>query len=127
MLGKHRFRWLMVGLALYVSLCVIGGIYLADGTLHPGRRSLTEDEVASFREVIKGASVTEASITAADGVVLKGWMTRPARPNGDAALLLHGLGDNRLGMEGYARLLLAHGYVVLLPDAREHGESGGTL
>jgi uncharacterized protein len=28
---------------------------------------------------------------------------------------------------GYADLLLRHGYLVLLPDARAHGESGGTL
>lgn len=41
--------------------------------------------------------------------------------------MLHGLGDNRLGMEGVARLLVAHGFTVLLPDARGHGESGGAL
>jgi pimeloyl-ACP methyl ester carboxylesterase len=41
--------------------------------------------------------------------------------------LLHGLGDNRLGMRGYAELLLAHEYTVLLPDARAHGVSGGPL
>ena len=40
---------------------------------------------------------------------------------GNAAVLLHGLADNRLGMIGYAKLLLAHGYSVLLPDARAHG------
>jgi hypothetical protein len=42
-------------------------------------------------------------------------------------LLLHGLGDNRLGMTGYAQLLLARGFTVLLPDARSHGISGGAL
>ncbi|HTT18203.1 MAG TPA: alpha/beta fold hydrolase [Candidatus Sulfotelmatobacter sp.] len=30
-------------------------------------------------------------------------------------------------MSGYAQLLLAHGYTVLLPDARAHGASGGSL
>jgi len=59
--------------------------------------------------------------------VLRGWMVRPAHANGEAALLLHGLGDNRLGMRGYAQLLLAHGFTVLLPDARAHGLSGGSL
>jgi pimeloyl-ACP methyl ester carboxylesterase len=52
---------------------------------------------------------------------------RPPQSNGDAVLLLHGLGDNRLDMTGYAQLLLAHGFTVLLPDARAHGVSGGTL
>jgi len=45
----------------------------------------------------------------------------------DATLLLHGLGDNRIGMTGYAQMLLAHGYTVLLPDSRAHGVSGGSL
>ena len=30
-------------------------------------------------------------------------------------------------MVGYAELLLAHGFTVLLPDARAHGASGGSL
>ena len=126
---NRRVRWLTFLLALYLTICVVGGIYLADGTLHPGRRALDEEEAANFRSVVnrEGATVTDAAVTTRDGVILKGWVLRPAHENGDAAVLLHGLGDNRLGMEGYARFLLAHGYVVLLPDAREHGESGGTL
>jgi hypothetical protein len=42
-------------------------------------------------------------------------------------ILLHGLGDNRTGMLGPAEMLLRHGYSVLLPDARGHGESGGAI
>jgi pimeloyl-ACP methyl ester carboxylesterase len=42
-------------------------------------------------------------------------------------ILLHGVGDNRMGMLGYADLLLRHGYAILLPDARAHGKSGGEL
>lgn len=30
-------------------------------------------------------------------------------------------------MTGYAQLLLAHGYAVLMPDSRAHGESGGDV
>ena len=126
---NRRLRWLIFLLCLYAVICTAGGIYLADGTVHPGRRALDPEEVANVRQILsqQGADVTDAAITTGDGVVLKGWMLRPAHANGDAAILLHGLADNRLGMTGYARLLLAHGYVVLLPDAREHGESGGTL
>ncbi len=53
---------------------------------------------------------------------MKPRLTRP-----DAVLLLHGQGDNRAGMLGYASLFLSKGYTVLLPDARGHGESGGEL
>ena len=42
-------------------------------------------------------------------------------------LLLHGLGDNRVGMTAYAQLLITHGFIVLIPDARAHGTSGGPL
>jgi len=69
----------------------------------------------------------DVAITTSDQVVLRGWLLRPARPKGDAAVVLHGLGDNRIGMAGYAQMLLAHGYTVLLPDSRAHGSSGGTL
>jgi hypothetical protein len=69
----------------------------------------------------------DVSITAPDQVILRGWLLRPTTSNGNAAIVLHGLADNRLGMIGYAQLLLAHGYTVLLPDARAHGLSGGEL
>jgi len=126
---NRRIRWLIFLLTLYLAICVVGGIYLADGTLHPGRRPLAGQDVANFREVLRQeeTAMTDVSMTARDGVVLKGWLLLPAQANGDAALVLHGLGDNRLGMEGVARLLLAHGYTVLLPDARSHGDSGGDL
>jgi pimeloyl-ACP methyl ester carboxylesterase len=126
---NHWIRRIIVIFALYLAVCAIGGIYLADGTIRPGRRDLSEEESASFRLFLKqeGMTLTEAAITTPDGAVLKAWLVRPAHPNGDAALLLHGLGDNRLGMNGYAHLLLAHGYTVLLPDARGHGTSGGDL
>jgi len=48
----------------------------------------------------------------------RAWTIRPHHPNGEAVLLLHGLGDNRIGMTGYAQLLVVHAYTVLLPDAR---------
>jgi pimeloyl-ACP methyl ester carboxylesterase len=73
------------------------------------------------------AEQSDVSIASADGAVLRAWAIRPHRPNGDAVLLLHGLGDNRIGMTGYAELLLGHGFTVLLPDARAHGLSGGAL
>jgi uncharacterized protein len=125
-LGR-RIRWLIVLFLLYLSLCTIGGVYLADGALHPMRRELTEPDAAGFRQSIRAmsAEVEDVTITTPDAATLHGWLARPARRNGDAAILLHGLGDNRLGMTGYARMLLAHGLTVLLPDARAHGVSGG--
>ena len=114
---------------MYVAFCTVAGIYLADDSLHPPRRTLTEEETAAFRQsvdVLHG-QLRDVAITSADGLALKGWMVTPQHSNDETVLLLHGLGDNRLGMTGYAQLLLAHGFTVLLPDARAHGNSGGSL
>jgi len=116
-------------LFLYLAFCTVGGIYFADGTLHPARRSLTENEAAEFRESTHAldAELTDVTITTPDSITLRAWIVHPHHPNRDAVLLLHGLGDNRIGMTGYAQLLLAHGFTVLLPDARAHGVSDGPL
>jgi uncharacterized protein len=127
--ASRRARYGLIFLTLYLSLCIIGGIYLADGTLRPARRPLTQDEVTSVRDSAQAlnANLADTTITTPDNVTLRAWMIHPHNPNGDAVLLLHGLGDNRLGMIGYAQLLLARRFTVLLPDARAHGTSGGPL
>ena len=115
---------------LYLTLCTIGGIFLADATLHPARRPLTDQEVVAVQQLAQALSsdFEDVSITAADGAVLRGWELRPSQAgNGSVVLLLHGLGDNRVGAVGYAQLLVTHGFAVLLPDARAHGISGGEL
>ena len=126
---RRQLRRFFAALIFYLALCSMAGIFLADATLHPTRRPLTQEEISQFRTSAAslGASVEDVSITTPDGAVLRAWLVRPARPNGDAAVLLHGLGDNRLGMAGYAELLLDHGFTVLMPDARAHGLSGGAL
>jgi uncharacterized protein len=97
--------------------------------LHPVRRPLTPEQGATMREMSRAldSDLKDVSITTPDATTLSAWIIRPHRSNGDTVILLHGLGDNRLGMSGYAQLLLAHGFTVLLPDARAHGISGGDL
>jgi len=126
---SRRTRRLLLAFLLYLAFSIVAGIYLADGTLHPARRPLTDEDVAEVRNSFHAinADLTDVSITTPDGVQLEGWIIKPQSLNGNAAILLHGLADNRLGMIGYAKLLLAHGYTVLLPDARAHGVSGGQL
>jgi uncharacterized protein len=64
-----------------------------------------------------------------DGVALKGWWFAVTGAD-RAAVVVHGRGRNRINSsfhpDGVARMLLAHGYSVLLFDLRGHGESGGT-
>ena len=129
MLRGRQFRILLVILVVYFVFCTIGGVYLADASLHPGRRALSAEEVVVFRGMLSTihADLRDVAITTSDHVSLRGWLLRPMQANGDGVLVLHGLGDNRIGMTGYAEMLLVHGYTVLLPDARAHGISGGSM
>ena len=112
----------------YAATSAAAGIFLAEGTLHPAKRAPTSQNEALLHNVTNNDLASEdVSIVASDGVELRAWSLHPKNQTADAVVLLHGLGDNRSGMTGYAELLLKHGYSVLLPDARAHGASGGEL
>lgn len=129
---RKRRKWLglLLGLiGMYLLGSVTAGIVLAEGSLRLPRRPITAEyrQLAIERALQLGASGRDVSVRAADGAELKGWLVRPPQPNGSAAILFHGVTDNRLGMAGTAELLLRAGHTVLMPDARAHGESGGEL
>jgi len=117
-------------LALLVTFPLIAGIFLAEVTVHPGRNVQTPADEMRVRRFVQreGYALDDVAVTAKDGATLRAWSVRPrADNNGNAVLLLHGLGDNRTGMTGYAELFLSHGYSVLMPDSRGHGKSEGNL
>jgi uncharacterized protein len=113
----------------YLALSVLAGVFVAQGTLHPGRRSLSAKDETQAQGMARNhdSELAEVAISARDGAILSAWSIRPRDGNGRAVILLHGLSDNRLGMIGYAELLVRHGFSVLMPDARAHGSSGGQL
>ncbi len=124
-----RSRQLLLFFVLYLSFCFAAGIFVANATLRPARRPLTAQQETAMREISRAldSDLEDVSIATPDAITLRAWDIRPRHSNGDAVLLLHGLSDNRVGMAGYAQLFLAHGFAVLLPDARAHGASGGAL
>jgi pimeloyl-ACP methyl ester carboxylesterase len=71
-----------------------------------------------------GGDGREARFTTADGVTLWGWYVPP--PEGKVVILRHGAGSTASAVEPQARVLVEHGYGVLLTDARGHGRSEGT-
>jgi dipeptidyl aminopeptidase/acylaminoacyl peptidase len=84
-------------------------------------------ETHKYREPIgapPSADYREVSFKATDGVKLSGWY-RPTQ-NGATILLVHGAGGDRTGALAHAKLLVRHGYGVLLHDARGRGKSEGT-
>ncbi len=127
-----RLPRLVLKFVMYYAVgCIILAVFIGElafhigrFTPHPRRVPVVERQIAAVRF---GAVLQDVSITASDGVRLQASFARPANANGDAVILLHGLGDNRLGMMGYAGLFLSHGYAVLVPDSRAHGTSGGTF
>jgi dipeptidyl aminopeptidase/acylaminoacyl peptidase len=126
---SHIFRKaLLAGFAAYLVLSILAGIAIADVSLKLHRLPLRHQQaIAAAVQTDFHAELQDVTITAADGVALKGWFVHPRTYNGNAVILLHGITDNREGVAGYGHLLLEHGYAVLLPDARRHGESGGDL
>lgn len=119
--GASSVIWLLV--------CAAIGVFAVEGALHLPRLALTAPERDKAAAIAKqdDAVLTDAQITAADGATLRAWRIRPRTANGNAVILLHGQGDNRDGMLGPAEILLRHGYSVLMPDARGHGESEGKI
>jgi hypothetical protein len=122
-------RKIALTVCAYLIFCVAAGIAIAEFALHPVRRvfnSASRDEGAAHASD-DDAALSEISIAAKDGITLHAWVFRPEEWNGNSVIVLHGLKDNRIGMLDYADIFLAHGYSVLTPDSRAHGESGGTV
>jgi uncharacterized protein len=127
---RRRLRRLAVLLSMaYLALCCAAGIFLAEVTLHPGRRTLSavDDREAQEMAARQQSEIANVAISASDGTHLLAWNLRLRRGNDNAVILLHGLSDNRMGVLGYAEMLLRHGFSVVMPDARAHGASGGNL
>jgi dipeptidyl aminopeptidase/acylaminoacyl peptidase len=73
------------------------------------------------------ADYEEVSFSSEDGILLKGWLIKPAKydKNAPAIIICHGLGANRSDFTELAASLARRGYFVLTFDFRAHGESGG--
>jgi uncharacterized protein len=107
--------WSVCGIvAMAAILCAFAGVILCEAALRPPRRPVPSN-----------ASALTVQVTACDGIVLRAWLWNAEKPNGDAILILHGIGDSRASQAGLARMFLDHGYAVLAPDSRAHGDSGG--
>jgi uncharacterized protein len=113
-----RRRWAYRVLA--VPLGLLAFLY----TVVPMSIALTETH--KYREPVgspPGPDYREVDFEATDGVDLSAWY-RPTQ-NGATILVVHGGGGDRTGAVAHARLLVRHGYGVLLHDARGRGKSEG--
>ena len=77
-------------------LAIVGGIFLAEGALHPSRRPLLAVDQRQATEMANSntSDLTEINITAIDGAVLRAWNLRPREHFANADILF-------LGVDGF--------------------------
>jgi dipeptidyl aminopeptidase/acylaminoacyl peptidase len=126
MLKKRLLRVAACAVLLYL----LGAIALAEISLHPvrvrrGSRLTKLTTLADQSAEASGGRLQNVSIQAQDGARLEAWFVQPAASNGNVVVLLHGVGDSRVGMTAYMSMFLQRGYSLLMPDSRGHGASGG--
>ena len=125
---RSAVRTLKTVAAVYGAICIVGGVALAELSLRLDKQPVADDALERIRLRRQfEANVEDVTINAADGAILRGWLIQPPRPNGKSVILLHGITSNRTGSTPYADMFLARSYTVLVPDSREHGESGGEI
>jgi dipeptidyl aminopeptidase/acylaminoacyl peptidase len=127
---RSVIRFLLCILAfLYIAGTILGGVGLGWIALHPYSHPITPGEERNAKAAAQadGIEFRDVELTTPDGAILRAWFLRPSGANGDAVILLHGVSDNRMGMYGYGKWLVQNHYMVLIPDARAHANSGGEL
>ena len=122
-------RWLVpLGLVTITSVAAVitaASAALCEASLRVAKRTSGGSAPVAL---YAGADWRTIRIRASDGIALAGWFVRPrTEQRGRCVVVLHGIGDTRMGSAGFAPLFLARGYNVLLPDSRGHGSSGGDL
>jgi len=114
-----RARWLARAVALVgapaLAFLVVLPIGLAILEVHKPRERVGSPPDAAYRDV---------TFRSTDGLKLSGWYRAPH--NGATVLVVHGGGGDRNGAVRHARMLVRHGYGVLLYDSRGRGRSEGS-
>ena len=126
---RRLVRILCYLILLPPAIAAVAGWYAAPTFLHPIRRELTPDLIreADTSFAVSSGHREDFNVHAADGVMLRGWIVRAAKPNGNWVLLFHGVADNRVGVIGQSEFLLRAGYSVVMMDSRAHGASEGSM
>jgi len=109
---------ILIGLVLLVAALSFVLIY---ANTHPPKYPL------HIPPSVYKADYEAVSFTSEDGIVLKGWLVKPAQysQTSPAIVICHGVGANKSDFTELAVSLSHRGYFALLFDFRGHGESGG--
>jgi pimeloyl-ACP methyl ester carboxylesterase len=110
--------WYRAGAALAavpVAALVLLPLGVAIFATHAPRYIITPQDL--------GRPYEDVSFETSDGLTIRGWYV-PSQ-NGAAVMVIHGSSGARIRPLDHARMLVRHGYGVLLFDVRGHGESDG--
>src|SRR5215210_767490 len=113
---RWAVRVLMVPVFLATVVFVFMPVGMAVVDIHSLHRPIGSPPDASYQTV---------GFTASDGVDLEGWY-RPSK-HGASVLMISGGGGNRRSTLRHAKMLVRHGYGVLVYDPRGSGNSEGTI
>ena len=124
---KKAAPWVLGGLAgTFLLANFAGSAFFHYSLVRPKRkRNLSSDLTGYVPE--SEYSTEEFRFRSADGVLISGIRLEPARPNGHAVLVCHGLAHDKYSGVRYVQYLLRHGYTLILIDFRNHGKSEGTI
>lgn len=114
-LPNWRWRIAVAPLAVVVLWSVVVPAFAGAYAAHAPRYVISPADL--------GRPYEDVSFETRDGLAIRGWYV-PSE-NGAAVIVLHGSGGARIRPVDHARMLLDHGYGVLLMDSRGHGESEG--
>jgi pimeloyl-ACP methyl ester carboxylesterase len=106
--------WVLSGLALL--LYIFMALLHARNNTNPKRFPIFYTDPKDL-----GFKYQDVTFASRDGLELSGWFV-PGR-NGATVILTHGFSGNRLSGLKAARMLIGHGYSLLLYDLRSHGRS----
>lgn len=118
-----RRALIVVVAVVFLALCGVCELF-CQSTLKVPRRYPT---VPILSQAGEDPAWRTVMIPARDRAHLEASFVTPAQHTNKCVLMVHGIGYTRDGMKGFVPLFTSHGYRVLLPDDRAHGNSGGDL
>ncbi len=122
----HKLTLFAVALVILlagISLVWVANLF-ADIVIHnPASERTRAQRSASLVDESRLTNLADITLTTSDGLRLAAWYV-PSQ-NRAAIILLHGYKANRSTMLSIAAMLIRHGYGIIIPDFRGHGESEG--
>lgn len=123
---KKAVPWFVGLTSAFLLANIAGSAYFNHNFLRPRRKKNLSSDLTGY---IPEAEYTsrEFQFRSSDGVLISALHLQPAKPNGHAILVCHGLAHDKLSGIRYVQYLLQEGYSLVLMDFRNHGQSEGTI